>query len=170
MNRKILRNLATTVLLSALTVSATATAADERPVIGIENKTSVKVVIQMTGGKIANGVNADLAKVNKIYQDYLEEGVAPDAIDIRVVIHGDAAEHVLTDAAWNHHRSDTTGNPNTQLIADLATRGVHLELCNSRRLRNGWEKSEIHSDVALVGNAYLRLADLQNQGYSYVQL
>lgn len=144
--------------------------ADDRPVIGLTHKTSIKVVVQATAGDSANGMSAALSKIKKIHQDYLDAGVSAAEISLRVVIHGNAADHVLTDDAWNKRKSSTNGNPSTPLINDLVAKGVELELCNSRRLRNGWDKSEIHPAVALVGNAYLRLADLQRHGYAYIRL
>jgi intracellular sulfur oxidation DsrE/DsrF family protein len=143
---------------------------DDRPVIGITKKSAIKVVFALSSGDLAGDVGKGLTKLDKIWQDYLDAGVSPAEIDLHVVIHGDAADQVLTDDAWDHRRNATTGNPNTTLVNSLIKRGVHLELCNGRRLKNGWEKSEIHPDVPLVGNAYLRLADLQLQGYATIKL
>lgn len=142
---------------------------DDRPVIGVQQKDDIKVVFQMTSGESAQGVSKILTILNSTYLNYIEEGVLPENIVIRAVIHGDAADHLLTDAAWNKYKQQATGNPSTELIEILNAKGIHLELCNSRRTQNGWEKSDIHPSVVLVGNAYHRLADLQFSGYAYIR-
>ena len=144
-------------------------ATHERPIIGITQKSAIKVVFALSSGDLAGDVGKGLTKLDKIWRGYLDAGIPPAELDLHVVIHGDAATQILTDAAWNHRMDATTGNPNTQLVTSLIQRGVHLELCNGRRLKNGWQTSEIHPDVLLVSNAYHRLADLQLQGYAYLK-
>ncbi len=165
--------LLTAALLCAMTLPLHAVdsvpVADDRPVIGITQKTAIKVVFALSSADLAGDVSKGLSKLDKIWQGYLDQGVSPTELTLHVVIHGDAAAQVLTDAAWNRRMDTTTGNPNTALVNSLIKRGIHLELCNGRRLKNGWEKSEIHPDVPLVDNAYHRLADLQLQGYAYIK-
>src|SRR5690606_16302798 len=105
----------------------------------------------------------------KLHDSYVTAGIDPDQLDIRAVYHGPASVHLLTDEAWNRHRDETTGNPNTAILSELAERGVHVELCNTRRISNGWAKSDVHPDVLLVSGAYQRLIDLQIRGYAYIR-
>lgn len=158
-----------TLALPSLTAAEENTKPDDRPVIGIQQKKAIKVVFQVTTGEMAGSVHKGLSALDGVYKNYIKEGVPPEEIHIHAVIHGDAVDHVLTDDAWNKHKGETSGNPSTKLIESLVKRGVHLELCDSRRVRNGWGKSEIHPEVALVSTAYHRLADLQFQGYAYVR-
>lgn len=144
-------------------------AGGERAVIGIEHQGPIRVVYQITSDEMKDGVGAGLFYLKKLHASYLAAGIAPDQLDIRAVYHGPASAHLLTDKAWNRHHNATAGNPNTAILSELAQRGVHVELCNTRRISNGWTKSDIHPDVLLVGGAYQRLIDLQLRGYAYIR-
>lgn len=144
-------------------------AGDDRPVIGIEHEGPIKVVFQITTPDMKNGVGKGLYYLKKIHAGYLAAGVAPDQLDIRAVFHGDGAEHLLTDEAWNRIRKESQGNPNTQLISELVKSGVSVELCDTRRVANGWAKSDVHPNVLLVKGAYQRIIDLQLRGYAYIR-
>src|SRR5690606_27497137 len=138
---------------------ATPEATGERAVIGIEHRGPIRVVYQITSDDMKDGVGAGLFYLKKLHDSYIAAGIAPDLLDIRAVYHGPASVHLLTDEAWNRDRNETTGNPNTAILSELAERGVHVELCNTRRISNGWAKSDIHPDVLLVSGAYQRLID-----------
>lgn len=140
-----------------------------RSVIGVQQKENVKVVFQMTSGDTTQNLSKMLKILDATHRNYIEEGILPQNLSIRAVIHGDAADYLLTDAAWNKYKQQNGGNPNTALIEALTKKGVIVELCNSRRVQNGWEKDDIHPDVILVGNAYHRIADLQYAGYAYIR-
>lgn len=171
-----LRHLLTLSSLCALALAPAAMAepaatSGERPVIDIQEKKAIKVVFQITSGSAdADGLNKGLSALEKTFQHYLKIGVAPEELSIHAVIHGDAADSLLTDEAWNRVKKTTTGNPSTALVDALSRHGVHVELCNSRRVINGWEKADIHPGVALVANAFHRLAELQQQGHAYIRL
>jgi intracellular sulfur oxidation DsrE/DsrF family protein len=142
---------------------------DDRPVIGIDLKAPVKVVYQITTSETQEGVGKGLFYLKRLHDSYLAAGVDPKLLDIRAVFHGEAAVHLLTDDAWNRVRNESQGNPNTALISELVKSGVHIELCNAHRMRSGWAKSDVHPDVLLVMGAYLRIIDLQRQGYAYIR-
>lgn len=143
---------------------------DDRPVIDIEHKGPIKVVIQMTTAETKEGVGKGLLALKKLHAAYVAAGVDPKHLEIHAVIHGDGAVHLLTDDAWNRVQKESGGNPSTELIAELAKTGVSVELCDSRRQQNGWAKSDVHPDVLLVKNAYHRIVDLQLQGFAYIRL
>lgn len=147
-----------------------ASVGEERPVIGIGHEGPIHVVFQITDDRMANGVHRGLYTLRKLYDGYRKAGFEPDQIHVAAVIHGAASEHLLTDEAWNAHRNESGGNPSGDLIAELSRNGVSVELCDVRRVTNGWEKADIHPDVLLVSNAYERLVDLQMRGYAYVKL
>lgn len=163
------------VLAIATTVAAGRTTNDEavnpatRPVIGLQYSGPIRVVYQISEDEWKHDVGKGLLYLKNLHKYYMEHGVDAGTLDIRAVFHGDAAAHLLTDEAWNRVHSTDTGNPNTKLISDLAERGVHVELCDTRRQREGWAKSDIHPDVLLAEAAYARLIDLQLQGYAYIR-
>ena len=143
---------------------------DNRPVVGLKYEGPIKVVYQITGADMKEGVNKGLFYLKKVQQLYMEAGVDPSRLDIKAVFHDDASPHVLTDGSWDRHQKATGGNPNTAIIKELTALGIDIELCNTRRLAMKWEKSEIHADVILVSGAYPRITDLQLLGYAYIKL
>ena len=150
--------------------AASAAPAEERPVIGIEQKQSVRVVVQVTTGAMEGDIHKGLRRVKGIVDAYLAAGVPAGEIDVRAVFHGAASDHLLTDQAWNRYKATDTGNPSRAVLDAMAESPAQIELCDTRRQRNGWAKAEIHPEVVLVSGAYLRLADLQMRGYAYVRL
>ena len=167
--------LASLVAVGLLIGAATAVTAaepanlDDRPVIGIENKRPIKVVIQMTTAETKDGIGKGLIALKKLHEGYLQAGVAPSNLEIHAVIHGDGAVHLLADEAWNRIHEESDGNPSAELISELVKKGISVELCDSRRRQNGWEKSDVYKDVRLVEGAYQRIIDLQLQGYAYIR-
>lgn len=143
---------------------------DNRPVVGLKYEGPIKVVYQITGADMKEGVNKGLFYLKKVHQLYMEAGVDPSRLDIKAVFHDDASPHVLTDAAWDKHQKATGGNPNTAIIKELTALGIDIELCNTRRIAMKWEKSDIHPDVILVSGAYPRITDLQLLGSAYIKL
>lgn len=162
-------------LITIFTVTAVraertdAAASGERHVLPIEHTGSIKAVFQITKDEMKGGVHKGLFALKKMHEAYVEAGIPRGQIDLRAVYHGDAADHLLTDEAWNRWRKTTGGNPNTQVLSELKRLGVSVELCDSRRTENGWSKQDVHPDVLLAPNAYQRLIDLQSRGYAYVR-
>jgi len=155
---------------SAGEAKATAQDADDRPVIDIKHKGPIRVVFQITTGEMKDGVSKGLFYVNKLHDAYVASGVDPKQLDIRAVFHGDGAAHLLTDDAWNRVKKESKGNPSADLISKMVEKGIHVELCDSRRAENGWAKSDVAPGVSLVKGAFLRVIDLQQSGYAYIRL
>lgn len=143
--------------------------ADDRPVIDFDHEGPIKVVFQITTPGTRDGVSQGLFHLNQLHDSYVAAGTDPDQLDIRAVFHGDGSIHLLTDEAWNRVRGESGGNPSTALISELTKKGVHVELCDSRRVSNGWAKADVHPGVLLVKGAFQRLIDLQRQGYAYIR-
>ena len=142
---------------------------DARPVTGLQHDGPVRVVYQISANEWKDGVGKGLLYLRNLHQAYTDAGVEVDRLQIHAVFHGTAAEHLLTDRAWNRRHEDAASNPNTALIAELTRRGVAVELCDTRRVANGWSKDDIHPDVVLVDGAYQRIIDLQLQGFAYIR-
>jgi len=144
-------------------------ASDGRPVILTQTDEPIRVVYQISRDEWSDGVGKGLLYMEKLYDQYIDEGVDPARLNIHGVFHGTAAEHLLTDEAWNQYKDEEGGNPNTDLLNRLEEKGIQVELCNTRRLSNGWSKSEINPTVHLVNGAFQRVIDLQLLGFAYVR-
>lgn len=141
----------------------------DRNVLPLEYDGPIKAVLQVTKDETEGGVHKALFTLKKMYGSYVAAGIDPQRLDLRAVFHGDAADHLLSDDAWNRWRKTSGGNPSSKIIAELTRLGVHIELCNSRRVQNKWSKDDVHPDVLLAPNAYQRLIDLQLRGYAYLR-
>lgn len=141
----------------------------DRPVIGLQYDGPIRAVYQVSRDEWKDSVSKPLLYLKKLRGFYRKQGIESDQLDIRAVFHGGASTHLLTDEAWNRVKQTDTGNPNTQLLRELAEMGVKIELCNSRRIQEGWSKADIHPDVLLAAAAYARMIDLQHQGYAYIR-
>lgn len=143
--------------------------ADSREIIGLQYQGPIRAVFEITRDEEMEGVSKGLHYLQKLANLYQKAGVSAERLDIRAVIHGPAATALLTDAAWSRVTGKTGPNPNTSLLTELAARGVAVELCNNTRTKQGWSKGDIHPDVLLASSAYIRLIDLQLQGYAYIR-
>lgn len=85
--------------------------------------------------------------------------------DVIAVFHTNAGHVTLNDAAYNTARHIATGNPYKQLLADLAARGVRIELCGATARVNGWGNSDLLPDVKINRDAMARTIELVQQGY-----
>ena len=99
-------------------------------------------------------------------------GVPLEAQHIVLVFHGDAAYHLLNDAAFARYdrRADPTQtqNPNAAVIQRLAERGVRVEICASTMQQRGWERDDLLPEVIVTPNAFPRIIDLQMDGYAHL--
>ncbi|WP_404308729.1 DsrE family protein [Neorhodopirellula lusitana] len=141
----------------------------ERPVIGLQHTGPIKVVYQVSEDKWKDGAGKAFLYLKNLRGFYDKQGISASDLDIRAFVHGDASSHVLTDEAWNRVKGVDTGNPNTKLLSELKKLGVSVELCDTRRQREGWSKSDINADVLFTEAAYARIIDLQHQGYAYIK-
>jgi len=150
-------------------VEADTDSESQRQVIGLQYDGRIRVVYEVSEDQWKNDVSKPLLYLKNLRKFYEKHNKNAEKLDIRAVFQGDASVHVLTDEAWNRVKTTDTGNPNTQLLSELEQMRVHIELCDTRRQREGWAKSDIHPDVTLVEAAYARLIDLQHQGYAYIR-
>lgn len=142
---------------------------NERPVVLTQTEGPIRVVYQISRDEWRDGVGKGLLYLEKLHDQYIEEGLEASRLEIHAVFHGTAAEHLLTDEAWNRYKDAEDGNPNAELLKRLAEKQIQVELCNTRRIANGWSKSEIHPSVTLVNGAFQRVIDLQLMGFAYVR-
>ncbi|AGA08892.1 DsrE family protein [Sinorhizobium meliloti] len=85
--------------------------------------------------------------------------------EVIVVFHTNAGHLTLHDEAYNASRKIAAGNPNRDLIADLVTRGVKVELCGATAKANGWGNADLLPDVKINTDAMARTIQLVQQGF-----
>lgn len=85
--------------------------------------------------------------------------------EVIVVFHTNAGHLTLHDEAYNVSRKIAAGNPNRDLIADLVTRGVKVELCGATAKANGWGNADLLPNVKINTDAMARTIQLVQQGF-----
>ena len=63
--------------------------------------------------------------------------------EVVATFHTDAGHVTLHDKAYNAERHMGTGNPNKELIADLTSRGVQVELCGATARIHHWGNEDL---------------------------
>lgn len=156
------------ILLVATTAAATATAA-ERPMVVVEADARYRVVYDIRSDKLDAGIAKGLYYARGLYEAYRKQGVTPDRIDARLVLHGDAAVMLLRDEAYQNATGDPFAvNTNAKIVQDLIDLGVSVEICHSSMRSKGWKPADVLPGVAIVHDGYTRLIKLQNDGYAYI--
>jgi intracellular sulfur oxidation DsrE/DsrF family protein len=82
-----------------------------------------------------------------------------------VVFHTNAGHATLHDEAYDADRNVTTGNPYRELIADLQSRGVEVELCGATAKFHGWGNADLLPGIKVNTDAMARLTQLSEEGF-----
>jgi intracellular sulfur oxidation DsrE/DsrF family protein len=85
--------------------------------------------------------------------------------EIIAVFHTNAGHVTLHDTAYNTGRNIATGNPYKNLIAELQTRGVKIELCGATAKAHGWGNEDLLPDIKINTDAMARTTQLVQQGF-----
>lgn len=85
--------------------------------------------------------------------------------EVIVVVHTNAGHVALNDHAYNASRNISTGNPYKDLVAELVSRGVKMELCGATARANGWGNADLLPNVRINLDAMARTIQLVQQGF-----
>jgi intracellular sulfur oxidation DsrE/DsrF family protein len=85
--------------------------------------------------------------------------------NVIAVFHTNAGHVTLNDAAYNAERMVATGNPYKELVADLMTRGVHIELCGATAKVHKWGNIDLLPGVKVNTDAMARMTQLAQEGF-----
>lgn len=154
-------------LLSFLAAVSPAVAG-EPTTIPIQIRENLRIVYQVTDDTAHEGVNKGLYYARKLINTYEKQGIAPEEINLHLVYHGTGIAAVVDDAARRRLGVESP-NPNTEIIAELVKRGVHIELCENTMQQKGVQPSELLPGIDLVVGAFPRLIDLQLQNFAYIK-
>ncbi len=157
-------------LALALAVPAQAAEpAPDRPMLKVDPQGRYKAVYDIHSDEIAAGISKGLYYARGLVEAFGKQGVTPPQLDIHLVLHGEAAQFLLTDDAWQQARGDPFAvNLNAKIVQDLLNLGIHVEICHSVMKARGWTAADVLPGVAIVHDGYTRLIKLQNDGYAYI--
>jgi intracellular sulfur oxidation DsrE/DsrF family protein len=81
------------------------------------------------------------------------------------IFHTDAGHVTLHDQAYNADRNIATGNPYRQLVTDLMTRGVQVELCGATAKVHGWGNTDLIPGIKINTDAMARTTELVQEDF-----
>lgn len=150
--------------------AAEATAAPEvREMVKVDPRAQYRVAYDIHSAGIAAGISKGLYYARGLIEAYGKQGVVPAQLDIHLVLHGDAAQFLLVDAAYGKAVNDPFAvNLNAKITQDLLNLGVSVEICHSVMRAKGWTPADVLPGVTIVHDGYTRLIKLQNDGYAYI--
>ncbi len=152
-------------------------ALDQHPMIGVIHRPysalgydpyiDYKVMIDIQDGqKNKKDMSFVLREVGRTYNLHLANGVPPNKLDMRVIIHGSAVSVALNNEAYQARYH--TPNPNIELIQALAKLNVKFYLCSQSLAFQQLEPEELLEPIELVLSAKTALTTLDLMNYSYL--
>lgn len=85
--------------------------------------------------------------------------------EVVVVFHTNAGHVTLDDAAYNADRAIKTGNPYKELVTNLMSRGVHVELCGATAKFHHYGNGDLIPGIKVNTDAMARTTQLVQQGF-----
>jgi intracellular sulfur oxidation DsrE/DsrF family protein len=139
-----------------------------RETLPLQVTENLRIVYQVTEDATYEGVNKGLFYARKLIDTYKRHGIGEKEVALHLVYHGTGLAAVVNDAARKRLGVDTP-NPNGELLAELARRGVRVELCENTMQQQGVKPEEVLPEVQLVVGAFPRLVELQLLGHAYIK-
>lgn len=156
-----------TALFSFVAISTVRAAEPE--IIPLQVRENIRVVYQVSDDTPHEGVNKGLFYARKLINTYKKQGITDGQVHLHLVFHGTGIAAVVNPQARQRLKTDTAGNPNAGILAELVERGVRVELCEDTMRQKGVAATELMPGVKLVVGAFPRLIDLQLQGCAYIK-
>lgn len=142
---------------------------DPRPMVKVEPGGRYKAVYDISRGDLAAGISKGVYYARGLIEAFGKQGVKPAQLDIRLVLHGEAAQFLLIDDIYQEAVNDPFAvNLNAKITQDLIKLGVAVEICHSVMKSKGWKPEDVLPGVTIVHDGYTRLIKLQNDGYAYI--
>ncbi|ODA65939.1 DsrE/DsrF-like family protein [Methyloligella halotolerans] len=126
-----------------------------------------KAVIRLTTKSEADDKpNQSLAKVGRLVNLFVSEGVPLDHLKFVVDVHGPATPIVLNDEQYAKRFG--TKNPNLPLIKALGEAGVPVHVCGQALAGHEFEQDWVDPNVSVDLSAYMTV--ILSQGYAHLSL
>lgn len=126
-----------------------------------------KVVFEVAAGAKPDGVNKGLERAARFVNVMALGGLKATDYKATVVLHGEATQAVLTDAAYAA-RFKAKANPNLALVRRLKEAGVEVAVCGQALAMKGFKAEEVAPDVKVVLAAVTLVIERQAEGYAYI--
>lgn len=127
-----------------------------------------RIVLDVTSIAKPGEVNSGLERAARVLNLYGSVGLKSSDVRIGVVLHGEAALSVLSEAP-----AETTSNPknpNLALISELNRAGVEVMVCGQTLARKQIAHQNVAEGVLIISSAMTGLMNRQADGYSLVRV
>jgi intracellular sulfur oxidation DsrE/DsrF family protein len=122
----------------------------------------VKAVFSVADLSFVGDLPWPLVHLQVITGDIADWGATSEVV---VVFHGDAGHVTLNDAAYNADRRIETGNPYKDLVTNLMSRGVRVELCGATARARHYGNEDLIPGIKVNTDAGARMIQLVQQGF-----
>ena len=158
------------ILIALFSFFAGSNAYSQNEVIeGVTVKSGIKLAWDVKTDLWETGVGAGLRYPDLWTEKYTSMNIGQSDYAVSVVVHDNAGYWVLNDESYNTHTKTSNGNPNKELINSLRKKGICVELCGTTMANNKWTAEDLLPNIKILEKgAYVRLTDLQMQGYAYI--
>lgn len=107
--------------------------------------------------------NGRIESLARFMNMHARAGVAPEDMQLAIVLHGSAGKAVLQNDAYRARFG--TDNPDLPLLEALAARGVRMMICGQSAASRGYAKEDMIAPVDVALSAYSAIYGLQSEGY-----
>jgi intracellular sulfur oxidation DsrE/DsrF family protein len=122
----------------------------------------VNAVFSVAALSFEGDLPAPLIHLEIITNDIADWGARSEVV---VVFHGKAGHVTLNDAAYNADRNIETGNPYRDLVTNLMSRGVQVELCGKTAKFHHYGNEDLIPGIKVNTGAGARMIQLVQQGF-----
>jgi intracellular sulfur oxidation DsrE/DsrF family protein len=122
----------------------------------------VNAVFSVAALSFEGDLPASLIHLQIITGDIADWGATSEVV---VVFHTKAGHVTLNDAAYNADRNIDTGNPYKDLVTNLMSRGVHVELCGKTAKFHHYGNEDLIPGIKVNTDAGARMTQLVQQGF-----
>ena len=140
-----------------------------RPTAVEQPRVGAKVAFDVTAAAKPEEINKGFDRVARLLNLYGAAGLRHHDVKITVVLHGDATNAALSDAAYSE-RFHVENNPNLPLIQELREVGVEILVCGQALNYKGFADSEVTKEIPIAASAMTVNINKQSEGYSFLQI
>jgi len=133
----------------------------------LDPDTLYKVSMDVSGvSEFPGEKNPYLESAARFLNMHARTGIPPENIQFAIVVHGRAAQDLLTNDAY--HARYNEDNANAPMLDELKAAGVPVYLCSQSVGLRGYKAEELHPAVVMAVSAMTVHVRLQQEGYTLV--
>ncbi len=133
-----------------------------------DSKLDYKIVVEVSSDNPKpENVHEFFEKVGAVVNLHALGGVPANKLHVVMVIHGPAAQYILTNEEYK--KKFNTDNPNIPLFKELTDAGVKIFVCGQSLNKRNIAKESVASDVKPALSAITTLTTFQLKGYSFLK-